>query len=103
MIMAVLAAPQAFFSCLTNGTSIQSAPGSVAHTMPPRQPIKISAFWNLQTMEPFSTHCDDDQNQSQNQNRNDDEIPVREISGREICLRLVGSLSEVRQFLVAHR
>src|SRR4051794_10967376 len=97
--MAMLAAPQPFLSCLTNGTSSHTPDDSAAPARAQAQSPSTS-HWTAMRGIWISTNCDNNQDQCGDRNQNDDQIAVTESPGGKVSLRFVGAGSELRQFLV---
>src|SRR3982074_2964855 len=87
--MATLAAPQPSFSCFTNGMSSQMPEGSAAKSTPQTPSIRTTILLMLGNMGWLCTHRDNDQNESGDGNQDNNQVPVAEIAGGEVGLRLV--------------
>src|SRR5215470_8424975 len=99
MTMAMLAAPQPFFSCFTKGTSSQTPSGSTANRTPQRHRGMVAILRMLRSIGRLP-HRDDDQNERGDTDQDDDQVTVAESAGCKVGLRLVGARSQLSQFLV---
>lgn len=73
--IAMLAAPQAFFSCFTKGTSIQTAGGSAAHTKTQAHRT-TNSHRALVRMDPRRRLADGDDDQDERDHRKDDDDQI---------------------------
>src|SRR5580765_2026219 len=91
MTMAMLAAPQASFSCLTKGTSSQMPGASAAHNKLQRHSDAVSVLLTCNDMGPTLSHSDNDQNQRCDGQDDNDQIPVAQRARGKVGLGFIGS------------
>src|SRR5579864_2879965 len=90
--MAMVAAPQPFFSCFTKGTSSHTpdCPAASSDSISNRV-VRLSAAAIIGPGVLRSVHRDDDQYQHRDCQNNQDQVAVAETSGCKIRLRFVGA------------
>src|SRR5260370_17491455 len=86
--IAMLAAPQPSFSCFTKGISSQMPEGSAAKSTPPT-PSTRTMTRMTRGMGFLLPHRDDNKNHSRDDDQNNDQLPVPEVAGGEVGLRLL--------------
>src|SRR5579864_2610345 len=96
--MAMLAAPQPSFSCLTNGTSSHTPGPSAASITPQRQRAANNFFITA----PLA-HGHDDQDEGRNSHDNPDQVAVAELATGKVGLGLVRAGGKLRQVFIAQR
>src|SRR5579864_3086480 len=97
--IAMLAAPQPFFSCLKKGTSIHT-PGSCARQSVPQRPNIRLSLRGTRFMEQLLANGNDDQHDHGDSDDNPDQIPITEGARSEIDLGFVRAGSKLRQILI---
>src|SRR4030088_2188146 len=90
--MAMLAAPQPSFSCFTKGISSQMPEGSAAKSTPTTHSTRTMTRMT-RGMGFLLAYRDDDQN--------NDQVPVAEVAGGEVGLRLLSPRRQLCQFSIA--
>src|SRR6266851_4051554 len=85
--IAMLAAPQPSFSCFTNGTSSQTPEGSAAKSTPPTHSIRTIVPMT-RGIGLLSAHRDNKQNQASDDDQDNNQVPVGEVAGSKVGLRL---------------
>src|SRR5438477_1823463 len=98
--MAMLAAPQAFFSCFTKGTSSHSADGSAARRHAHASNSTAMWLWIFGNIR-YSAHRHNNENQCGDGDQNDDQVAVADPAGGEVGLCLVGARGKLREFAIA--
>src|SRR5947209_2101217 len=100
MTMAMLAAPQPSFGCLTNGTSSHTPGGPAANSNPERHSRAASLFRKKRLIE-LLTNSYDNQDQRDDSDNDPDQVPVAQASGGKVSLRLVGAAGHLGQIFIA--
>src|SRR5579871_1414032 len=95
MTMAMLAAPQPSFSCLTKGTSSHTPGPSAASARPQRQSATRNFF-----IGPGLAESHDQQDQHRNANQDEQQIAVADSAGGKIRLRALRAGRKLRQVLI---
>ncbi len=96
----MLAAPQPFFSCFTNGTSSQT-PDVPAARLPHSHSNTTTRLTVRTSMQLLLTNGDDDQDERRDGNYDDEQVAVIKPAGGEIGLRIGRARRQLSQFLIA--
>src|SRR5690349_2816232 len=96
----MLAAPQAFFSCFTNGTSSQTPAGSAAKSAVVTHSSSTRGLCSRSSMR-ASANRDNDQDERRDGDEQNNQVAIAECTGSKIRLRLLHPRSQARQFSVA--
>src|SRR5215813_6699363 len=97
--MAMLAAPQPFFSCGKKGTSSQIAGACANKRIPQRLIMKASLRWT-RVMKNFLANGYDDQHYDSDGDDNPDQVAITQRAGGEIVLGFIGTGGELGQILI---
>src|SRR5215813_3706581 len=98
--MAILAAPQPSFSCLTKGTSSHRPPVCAAQRRPQRHTIAASLCGKPTVMKRPLAYGHDDQHQHRDRQDDPDQLFLTYVSCSKISLPFVGSRRKLGQLIV---
>src|ERR1700756_1513760 len=100
MTMAMVAAPQPFFSCFTNGTSSHMPSRSAASRTPRSNSIRTAALRMMRGIRKFLVHRDDDKDESSDTHQDNQQIVVVHPSSGEVSLRILRAGCKLREFVI---